>query len=367
MLPRPVGTAVAPGPCLAPAPSSTLPGRRRAGWAWAASAARLIASVATGLLLGVGGSLLASFLAAPARAQVTSAVPAGPAGTAPAAVTRQDDDDATRRQIDQKLQLVARMIGDTASVQRIQSSGNTQAQTNYEEARVHYSAALDFMAHNDLGQARRSADEALRHIGTARRLAPDAPTRQAAARQRHDQLLASLDRLVVAWRRRADAASASGTAPPAKDSERFTVTQGLMASAAHLAADKRYDEASNLLMQAERHVLEGMNGLLQSTTLDYSNRPSTPVEELDQELARHRGLADLVPLAISDLKPRAEALALIERYNETSTTLRTQALQQQQAGDVTQALAHIRNATMYVQRALQAAGLVVPQAIGETR
>jgi hypothetical protein len=256
------------------------------------------------------------------------------------------------------------MIGDTASVQRIQASGNTQAQTNYEEARVHHAAALDFMAHNDLAEARRSADDALRHIGLARRLAPDAPTKLAAARQRHDQLMSSLDRLVAAWRRRADAAAAAGTAS-AKDSERLTATLGLMANAAHLAGDKRYDEASNLLMQAERHVLEGMNGLLQSTTLDYSSRPTTLAEELDQELARHRGLADLVPLAIADLKPRAEALALIERYNDTSTTLRTQALQQQQTGDVTQALTHIRNATIYVQRALQAAGLVVPQAIGE--
>jgi hypothetical protein len=328
-----------------------------------ASVVRMVASVLVGLLLGVAASLLVGFLAAPARAQ-GGAVPAGAAGATPGAAPRMDDDDATRRQIDQKLQLVARMIGDTASVQRIQASGNTLAQTNYEEARVHHAAALDFMSRNDLTQARRSADDALRHIGLARRLAPDAPTKLAAARQRHDQLLSSLDRLVAAWRRRADAAAAAGTAS-AKDSERLTATLGLMANAAHLAGDKRYDEASNLLMQAERHVLEGMNGLLQSTTLDYSSRPTTPAEELDQELARHRGLADLVPLAIADLKPRAEALALIERYNDTSTTLRTQALQQQQAGEAAQALTHIRNATIYVQRALQAAGLVVPQAIGE--
>ncbi|MBK6850660.1 MAG: hypothetical protein IPG93_03355 [Burkholderiales bacterium] len=323
-------------------------------------------SVLAGVLLGVGASLLVGLLFAPARAQVAD-TPAGADGAAPVAALRLDDDDAMRRQIQQKLQLVARMIGDTASVQRIQASGNVQAQTNYEEARVHHAASVDFLARNDLTQARRSADEALRHIGMARRLAPDAPTRQAAARQRHDQLLASLDRLVAAWRSRADAAMAAGTPPPAKDSERLTATQGLMASAAHLAVEKRYDEASNLLVQAERHVLEGMNGLLQSATLDYSDRPATPAEALDQELARHRGLADLVPLAISDLKPRPEAQALIERYNEASTTLRTQALQQQQAGDVTQALAHIRNATMYVQRALEAAGLVVPQAIGEPR
>jgi hypothetical protein len=33
----------------------------------------------------------------------------------------------------------------------------------------------------------------LRHLGLARRLAPDAPARQAAARQRHDQMLANLE------------------------------------------------------------------------------------------------------------------------------------------------------------------------------
>ncbi|MEY4751604.1 MAG: hypothetical protein RIQ60_3818 [Pseudomonadota bacterium] len=316
----------------------------------------------------VGLGLLAALLLSSADAQVAAPPAAGTATSAPGAPApvRPDDDGAARRQIDQKLQLAERMVSDSASVQRIQASGNTQAQTHYEEARVHLAAAQDALGRADLAAARRSADDALRHIGQARRLAPDAPSRLAAARQRHEQLRASLERLHQAWRERVASQGASAGDAAVRDSERHTVTQGLMARAAQLADERRYDEASALLTQAERHVLEGMNSLLQAnTTLDYSLRPSSPAEALEQELARQRSLADLVPLALADLKPRAEAVALIERYSETAATLRAQALQQQQAGETAQALVLVRNATLYVQRALQAAGLVAPLATGD--
>jgi len=108
-------------------------------------------------------------------------------------------------------------------------------------------------------------------------------------------------------------------------------------------------------------VLAGMNRTLHAATLDYTLRSSTPAEAFAIELARHRGYAELLPLALRDLKPRPDALALIERYADTSTTLQAQAQQHFQAGDATQALAQIRSATLYVQRALLAAGLVTPQ------
>ena len=132
------------------------------------------------------------------------------------------------------------------------------------------------------------------------------------------------------------------------------------------AQEGRYEEANQSLAQAERHVLAGMNRTLNATTLDYTVRASTPVEEFQIELARHRGLADLIPLAVRDLQPRADALALIERYGESRSALYGQALQQFQSGDVVQALAHLRNATLFVQRALLAAGLVAPQPTGTT-
>ena len=130
------------------------------------------------------------------------------------------------------------------------------------------------------------------------------------------------------------------------------------------AQDGRYDEANQALAQAERHVLAGMTRTLNATTLDYTVRAASPVEEFQNELARHKGLAELVPLAVRDLRPRPDAMALIERYGETSTQLYGQSLQQFQGGDIAQALTHLRNATLYVQRALLAAGLVAPQPTG---
>lgn len=272
-------------------------------------------------------------------------------GVAPA---RAADDEAARAQIEQKLKLVARLISDSPSAQRIGSSGNAAAMAHLDEGRVHHALAADLFAKGDLAGARRAVDDALKHLGMARRSVPDAPERQAQAKQRHEQLLGSVERLVEALRARAGAGGAGDV----------TAAIGLVSVARTHALEGRYEQANQALMQAERHVLDGMNRTLNATTLDYTVRASSPAEEFQNELARHKGLAELVPLAVRDLKPRPDAVALIERYGETSTTLHGQALQHFQSGEVTQALVHIRNATLYLQRALLAAGLVAPQPTG---
>jgi cellobiose-specific phosphotransferase system component IIA len=193
----------------------------------------------------------------------------------------------------------------------------------------------------------------------ARRMVPDAPARQAAARQRHEQLLASVERLIEAWRSRA-------ASQPAQDGADLTAAMSLVGMARQQAESGRFDDANQALAQAQQHVLVGMGRSLNAATLDYTERPASPAEEFQQALARHRSYVELLPLAVRDLKPPADALALIERYSETGTVLQTQAVQQFQAGDTAQALAQIRSATLYLQRALLAAGLATPQASGGT-
>ena len=268
-------------------------------------------------------------------------------------------DDAARAQLDQKIRLTARLIADSPSAQRIVSSGNTQAVAHLDEGRLHHALAQELFGKGDLAGARREVDDALRHLGHARRLVPDAPARQAAARQRHDALLASTERLIEAWRQRAGERSNA-------DATDLTAAIGLVGNARQLAGDGRIDEANELLARAERYVLDGMTRMLHTTTLDYTARFSTPAEEFQYELAREQGYADLLPLALRDLKPAADAIVLIERYAQSGESLRAQALQRFNAGDTTQALAHIRTATLYVQRALLAAGLVAPTSTGST-
>ena len=123
---------------------------------------------------------------------------------------------------------------------------------------------------------------------------------------------------------------------------------------------------SSTLQQAERHVLAGMNRLLHQRTIDYTARASTPQEQFRDELARHDALADLLPLAIAELKPQGEKAALIERHRDTARALRAQALQQEHEGDTAKAVATLRSAALYVQRALGTAGVSTPAPTDET-
>lgn len=263
-------------------------------------------------------------------------------------------DDSARAQVEQRVRLTARLIADSPTAQRIVGSGDRQAIGHLDEGRVHQSLAEDLLARGDLAGARRAAEDALRHIGMARRMVPDARARQAAARQRYEQLYPSVSRLLDAWRNRA------GTA-----SEPAMIQADAQTAAAHIAQQEgRYEEANQLLADAERQMLAGIRRVLNAGTLDYTERASTPAEELKLEFARHQGLADLVPIALADLKPPADAVALIERYQETSRGLRAQAAQSAQRGDTAEALAHIRSALLYLERALAAAGVLSPPPTG---
>lgn len=262
-------------------------------------------------------------------------------------------DDTLRTQVEQKIRLSARLLGEHAAAQRIVASGHVQALAHLDEGRVHQSLAEDLLARGDYAAARQAADEALRHLSMARRLVPNAPARQAAARLRHEQQLASVERLLESWRVRAG-----------NDGQSLIDAIGVLDQARTLAQEQRYDEAQPRLAQAERLVLAGLSRVLGEATLDYTLRPATPADEFQLELSRQHAYAELVPLALRDLKPRPEALALVERYADTGRTLRAQALQRFEQGATHEALIHIRNATLYLQRALAAAGLVVPPSTG---
>ena len=259
-------------------------------------------------------------------------------------------DDPQRLQVEQRVRLTARLIADSRTAQRIVSSGDREAIGHLDEGRVHHSLAEDRLARGDLSGARKAVDDAMRHIGMARRMVPDASARLDAARARHDQLAPSVERLLEAWRGRGVSAGDPGLLQA--DAE---------IAAARLAQQEgRYEDANRRLAVAERHILDGVNALLHAATLDYTARATTPAEALALELAQHQSLAELIPIALADLRPAPPAVALIERYQDASLGLRAQALQSRQHGDTAQALVHIRSATLNLQRALAAAGVITP-------
>lgn len=264
-----------------------------------------------------------------------------------------------RQQLEQRIRLTAALLGDSPAAQRIRASGNPQAAAHLDDGRVHHALSEDALQRGDLAGARAAADEALRHISMARRMVPDALARQAAARQRAQQMMGHLERLLDSW------AARQPPVPGADDGDRMAAI-GLMETARQFSASGRHDDAVHVLRAAEGHVLSGLDRLLasQSRELDYTQRASTPAQAYEIELRRHDGLAELVPQALSQLQPPPDARVLVQRYMDTSRGLREQALRLADGGDPMQAQARLRDATLYLQRALGAAGVVTPLAAG---
>ena len=261
--------------------------------------------------------------------------------------------DEARTQVEQRIRLAATLFADSPAAQRITGSGNTNAIGRLDEGRLHHSMAEEALRRGDLAAARREIDEALGHVGAALRLVPDSAARQAAARKRHEQMMVTLERLVESWRAHAGAAATH-------DGDLFAALS-LMNTARYFGQGGRHAEALSTLELAERHVLTGMNRSLQKREIDYTQRAGTPEQEFQIELQRHQGMADLLPVAVSELKPRPNAIQNIERYSATSRGLRAQAEQRFQSGDAAAALALLRDAMLNLQRAMQAAGLAVTQ------
>lgn len=264
--------------------------------------------------------------------------------------------DDNRVQIEQRLRLAARLIADPAMTQRLAASGDAAAVEHLGQGRLQQALAEEALQRNDLATARRAVDEALRHVGTARRLVPDATTQQAVARQRQQQMLATLERLVDSLY--------GGAAPPEVRDGDVDAALGLMDTARQFAAGGRHEQAVFTLGLAENHMLVAMQRVGPAREVDYTQRAASPQQEFSLELQRLEGLADLVPLAVRELRPSGAALALIERYSETGSALRQKAREQAAGGDLPGALERLRQASAHVQRALQAAGVSTPQAVG---
>jgi hypothetical protein len=262
--------------------------------------------------------------------------------------------DDVRTQAEQRIALVARLVADSPATQRIATSGQSAAISHLDESRLHLSRAQDAFKANDYALARRSADEALAHLSHARRMVPDAPARQLALRQRQEQQQAALERLLEAWRERA---VASNTV----DDGELLNAAGQIGAAHMLGQNGRHEEALQQLAAAQATLVRGMGRTYANARdIDYTSRAGTPAESYRLETAQHGAMVDLLAVAIAQMKPRPDAMALIERYRLSAEALQTQAHRSYERGDTAAALASLRSAALYMQRALAAAGVITP-------
>jgi hypothetical protein len=256
--------------------------------------------------------------------------------------------------------MLDKVLNESPLAARLLGSGN-------EEARAHFSHARELAAHARTLEADgllRAADgllnEAIWEISRAQQLVPDPGTQQATERARYAQLEDS----VAALKRTALIALPTNAPRLAASREDVVARADLLADQAEqLARSDRYIEANKQLDAALLLLLNDASTRLAGHTIVYDVRFSDRREEFAFELERHRSFERLVPLALLEFRPTPEARALAERHVAQARALRERA----EAGfgaDPLAALKDVADGTDALRRALQAAGLVVPQEMG---
>ena len=259
--------------------------------------------------------------------------------------------------IEQKTAMVDKVLNQSPVAARVLTSQNEQARKHFTAARELVSHAQALSAAGQLRGADALLNEAIWEISRAQQLVPDPGSQQAGERARFAQLEDS----VAALQRTALIALPPAAGRQGESAERTGAkANALVEQAVALARADRYIEANKQLDQALVLLLKDAAARLAGHTIVYDRRFADRRQEFDFEIERFRSFERLVPLALVEFRPAAEALTLIDRYVGQARELRDRG-QAQVGRDAIAAIKNVVDGTDALRRALQAAGLAIPQ------
>ena len=269
--------------------------------------------------------------------------------------------EVSAKAVEQKAQMVDRLIFNSPVAARVGSSKNDEARRHFNNAREYYTHGKSLAGSGQMRGADLLLNEAIWELSRAQTLVPDQATRMAEERARYQQLKGSVDALLRTYEL---GVTGAGAITLAGDSPAERNVKGAMAQveqARLLSETSKLVEANSALEKALSLLLKDALGRIDGKTVVYDRRFSDVKQEFAYELERQRSYDSLVPLAVLEYRPSKEAVALIERYVQSSRGLRAKAEAQAAANDHAQAVQTLNEATDALQRALLAAGLSVPQ------
>jgi hypothetical protein len=266
--------------------------------------------------------------------------------------------------VKQKEALVKRMLTDSPAATRIARSNHDEAKKLFAAAQQNYDRSLASIQSGDIGAAERELNEAMWNLGKARQMVPDIANRAIEDRVRYQRLVEATEGLRAAYGRHLARAKGQPAGSAGTDADLTQATQ-LIEEAKNLANSEQTGESVKLLERAEKTLMVALNRLLGARTLEYAAQFETLAEEFAYELDRNRSYVDLVPVALNELKPAEDARRLVERYVERNRGLVEEAQRHAAGKDYKSALKDVRSGTGFLQRALLAAGLVLPQEAAE--
>lgn len=260
----------------------------------------------------------------------------------------------------QKQAFVRGLVEDASVIKRIQASQDAEAQRLLALAGDSFAGALAAIKSGDFTGAEKRFDEALSAIGKARRRVPDTAAVTARQRADYEKLLESVESMEKSYQGYLKRAKLPPGAPGSEMGEResFDVAKRVEA-AKSLAKEGRLGDALQALEKIEQMMKSAIGRILGSTTLDYTQKFETQAEEFAYELERNRSLLELIPVAITELKPTEEVQQTIEGLVEQDRASVDLAREYARLQDYRKALINVRAGTAYLQLALTVAGLVM--------
>lgn len=267
-----------------------------------------------------------------------------------------------RAVVEQKRTLVERLLSESKI-----ADGEVRGRS--AEAREKLSSAMQLVtraqAHLDKGEiaaADRLLNDAMRHISVARTLAIKPGARTGEEETRFGEIIQSIEVLEASYLRNVERRSAWLAEVGDEDLKRVKI---LVDRAKTMASSGRLREANAVLVKAQRDMISSYNGLLGTApmVIVYDLRFNTLEEEYQYESERGRDYGGLVPVAIHEYNPPSEALATINWLVDESRALAAEAKLDAQGKQFQRAILTQRQAITKLQRALELAGIVVPQVI----
>lgn len=198
--------------------------------------------------------------------------------------------------LEQKLELMRRVLDESSSARRIKSGSNPLAQERLIHARDQLTVAKQALQRGHLDAADERIDQAMKFFSYASGDIADATERGEAQRTRFNELSVSIESFRLYVQR---AMVKSEEANPL-DGDRLS---HLLQLAVHLGASNNYGEANAFLNEAYMLTITAVSALRGGTTIVYSQDFDTPEQEYRYELDRYQGLVNLYHMVQPDEHP----------------------------------------------------------------
>lgn len=267
-----------------------------------------------------------------------------------------------RTVVEQKRTLVERLLSDSKIADGEVRGRSAEARKKLSSATQLVARARDQLDKGEIAAADGSLNDAMRLITVARSIAVEPGSRTDAEQARFSELIQSVEVLEASYLRNVERRSAWLAEVGDEDLKRVKI---LVDRAKAMASSGRVSEANAVLVKAQRDMISSYNGLLGTApmVIVYDLRFNTIEEEYQYESERSRDYEGLIPVAIHEYSPSRDALAIVNRLVDESRALTAEARSDAQGKQFQRAILTQRQAIAKLQRALELAGIVVPQVI----